>query len=92
MKAGLSNVAPCASRGVWLLLLLLVSSELMAAEARPKLNFRKRRETTGESLYGTAYQEPLYRMSIAWYNFLPKSTFSDSGQKPWTIIRRFDRN
>lgn len=53
MKAGLSNVAPCASRGVWLLLLLLVSSELMAAEARPKLNFRKRRETTDCMLTGT---------------------------------------
>ena len=89
MKAGLSNVVPCASRGVWLLLLLLVSSELMA-EARPKLNFRKRRDTTGEILYGTAYQEPLYRMSIVWHHFLPKSKFSDSGQKPW--IRRFDRN
>ena len=25
-------------------------------------------------------------------SFLPKSKFSDSGQKPWTIIRRFDRN
>ena len=32
------------------------------------------------------------RYAIAWYYFLPKSKFSDSGQKPWTIIRRFDRN
>ena len=32
------------------------------------------------------------RCAIAWYYFFPKSKFSDSGQKPWTIIRRFDRN
>ena len=32
------------------------------------------------------------RCAIAWYIvFLPKSKFSDSGQKPWTIIRRFDK-
>ena len=24
--------------------------------------------------------------------FLPVSKFSESGQKPWTIIRRFDQN
>ena len=32
------------------------------------------------------------RCAIAWHYFLPKSKFSDSGQKPWTIIRRFDRS
>ena len=32
------------------------------------------------------------RCAIAWYYFLQKSKFSESGQKPWTIIRRFDRN
>ena len=31
-------------------------------------------------------------MGIAWYYFLPKSKFLDSGQKPWAIIRHFDRN
>ena len=29
------------------------------------------------------------RCAIAWYSFLLKSKFSDSGQQPWTIIRRF---
>ena len=32
------------------------------------------------------------RCTIAWHSFLRKSKFSDSGQKPWTIIRGFDRN
>ena len=32
------------------------------------------------------------RCAMAWYYFLQKSKFSDSGQKPWTIVRRFDRN
>ena len=32
------------------------------------------------------------RCAIAWYYFLPKSKFSDSSQKPWSIIRRFGRN
>ena len=32
------------------------------------------------------------RCAIAWYYFLPKSKFSDSGRKPWTIIRRFGQN
>ena len=32
------------------------------------------------------------RCATAWYYFLQKSKFSESGQKPWTIIRRFDRN
>ena len=30
------------------------------------------------------------RCALAWYDFLPKSTFSFSGRKPWTIGRRFD--
>ena len=30
------------------------------------------------------------RCAIAWYYILPKSNFSVSGQKPWTIIRSFD--
>ena len=34
----------------------------------------------------------LLRCPFIWYPFWPKSKFSDSGQKPWTIIRRFDRN
>ena len=34
----------------------------------------------------------LLRYSFIWYHFLPKSKFSDFGQKPWTIIRRFYRN
>ena len=35
----------------------------------------------------------LLRCPFRWYPFfLPKSNFSDSGQKPWTIIRRFGRN
>ena len=32
------------------------------------------------------------RCAITWYYFLPKSKFSDSSQKPWSIIRRFGRN
>ena len=31
----------------------------------------------------------LLRCLFRWYPFLPKSKFSDFGQKPWTIIRRF---
>ena len=34
----------------------------------------------------------LLRCSFRWYPFLPKSKFSDYGQKPWTIIRRFHQN
>ena len=34
----------------------------------------------------------LLRCSFIWYPFWPKSKFSISGQKPWTIIRRFYRN
>ena len=34
----------------------------------------------------------LLRCSFRWYPFLAKSKFSDFGQKPWTIIRRFDQN
>ena len=34
----------------------------------------------------------LLRCPFIWYPFWPKSKFSDFGQKPWTIIRRFDRN
>ena len=34
----------------------------------------------------------LLRCPFIWYPFLPKSKFSDIGQKPWTIIRRFYRN
>ena len=34
----------------------------------------------------------LLRHPFIWYPFWPKSNFSDFGQKPWTIIRRFDRN
>ena len=34
----------------------------------------------------------LLRCSFRWNPFLPKSKFSDFGQKPWTIIRRFGRN
>ena len=34
----------------------------------------------------------LLRCSFRWYPFLPKSKFSDFGQKPWTIIRRFHQN
>ena len=34
----------------------------------------------------------LLRCSFIWYHFLPRSKVSDFGQKPWTIIRRFDRN
>ena len=34
----------------------------------------------------------LLRCPFIRYPFWPKSNFSDSGQKPWTIIRRFDRN
>ena len=33
----------------------------------------------------------LLRCSFRWYPFLPKSKFSDSGRKPWTIVRCFDR-
>ena len=32
------------------------------------------------------------RCSFAWCHYLPKSNFPVSGRKPWTIIRRFDRN
>ena len=32
------------------------------------------------------------RCPIAWHQYLLKSKFSDFGRKPWTIIRRFDRN
>ena len=32
------------------------------------------------------------RCSFKWYPFLPNSNFSDSGRKPWTIVRRFGRN
>ena len=31
------------------------------------------------------------RCAIVWYDYLTKSKFSDSGQKPCTIIRRFDQ-
>ena len=34
----------------------------------------------------------LLRCPFIWYPFWPKSKFSDFGQKPWTIIRRFCRN
>ena len=34
----------------------------------------------------------LLRCPFIWYPFWPKSKFSDFGQKPWTIIRRFYRN
>ena len=34
----------------------------------------------------------LLRCSFRWYPFLPKSKFSDFGQKPWTVIRRFHQN
>ena len=34
----------------------------------------------------------LLRCPFQWNPFLQKSKFSDSGQKPWTIIRRFGRN
>ena len=33
-----------------------------------------------------------FRCAFAWYLVWPKSIFSGSGQKPWTIVRRFDRN
>ena len=32
----------------------------------------------------------LLRCPFIWYPFGPKSKFSFFGQKPWTIIRRFD--
>ena len=34
----------------------------------------------------------LLRCPFIWYYFLLMSKFSDFGQKPWTIIRRFYRN
>ena len=34
----------------------------------------------------------LLRCPFWWYPFLPESKFSDFGRKPWTIVRRFDRN
>ena len=34
----------------------------------------------------------LLKCTFRWNSFLPKSNFSDFGQKPWTIIRRFGRN
>ena len=34
----------------------------------------------------------LLRRPFIRYPFWPKSKISDFGQKPWTIIRRFDRN
>ena len=34
----------------------------------------------------------LLRCPFIWYPFWPKSKFSDFGQKPWTIIRRFYQN
>ena len=34
----------------------------------------------------------LLRCSFRWNPFLSTSKFSDFGQKPWTIIRRFGRN
>ena len=34
----------------------------------------------------------LLRCPFIWYPFWPKTKFSVFGQKPWTIIRRFDRN
>ena len=34
----------------------------------------------------------LLRCPFIWYPFWPKSKFSDSGKKPWTIIRRFEQN
>ena len=33
----------------------------------------------------------LLRCPFIWYPFWPNSQFSISGQKPWTIVRRFDR-
>ena len=30
--------------------------------------------------------------SFRWHPFLPKLKFSESGRKPWTIVRRFDQN
>ena len=47
---------------------------------------------------GRCYEAEIYvilfllRCPFIWYPFWPKSKFSDFGQKPWTIIRRFDRN
>ena len=32
------------------------------------------------------------RYVLAWYPLLPKSKLSDSGRKPWTIVRRSDKN
>ena len=43
------------------------------------------------SLEGTMILFPL-RCGFAWYHVLPKSKFSDSGRKPWTIVRGFDHN
>ena len=34
----------------------------------------------------------LLRYPFIWYPFWSKSNFSDFGQKPWTIIRRFYQN
>ena len=34
----------------------------------------------------------LLRCPFIWYPFWLKSKFTVFGQKPWTIIRRFDRN
>ena len=34
----------------------------------------------------------LLRCPFIRYHFLPMSNFSDFGQKPWTIIRRFHQN
>ena len=34
----------------------------------------------------------LLRCPFIWYPFWAKSKFTVFGQKPWTIIRRFDRN
>ena len=59
----------------------------------PLLSFRTHNSSL-EGAYGAEICTILLllRCSFRWYPCLPKSKFSDFGQKPWTIIRRFDQN
>ena len=65
----------------------------------PLVSFSLKSQNYGsELLTGRSYEAEscaillLLRCSFRWYPFWPKSKFSDFGQKPWTIIRRFYRN
>ena len=80
------------------LVLFLPKSEFSDSGQKPWTIIRRFDQNRGHSLCSFYYKAKICtilfptRCAIAWYYFLPKSEFSDSGQKPWTIIRRFDQN